>query len=146
MELTYQTNVPIGSKLMILTRSGDLEASSVSGEQGTDNPCVIDYLEFATNSYDKVKILIESPNEAIPVLLHSGLFKDGDRLASSIRPDNIVNHASGMWDVLEYNRTTNVYKFRLRMPLYFPKGVLLSVENTDSLTQKAGFYALVRYL
>ena len=143
MVITYQTNVPAGREIEQKVRIGNLTAGQISNEQGVLNDAVIlEYLEFATNSKDKVRLLIGNSSYTFV----GGISINGSTTATSITPKNIVDNTLGLFEVLQYNENTNLYKFRLKNPIVFAKGLSLKMENTGTETQTAGLMALIRKL
>lgn len=144
MELAYIVNNEIGGANLHQVRIGSLAASSLSNDVlNTDAATVIDYLEFATDSKDKVRIFIIDKSSTDNVA--TGISTNGASLLTSARPNNLVN--IGSWEVLAYNETTNNYKFvfRLRGQI-FTKGVRIYVENQDTDAHNAGVMVLARTL
>lgn len=129
----------IGAKDCIFyPRSGSLAAGANSVLVNTSKPFVIDYLEWSCNSINAVRIQIEVTTK--DGVKHIGVIPstNGSSLQSSTRPDNILNNYSGIWDILEFNESTNAYKFRLNLRgVECPKGVKITLENTGSNTQSA---------
>lgn len=143
MVITYQTNVPAGREIEQKVRIGSLTAGQISNEQGVLNEAVIlEYLEFATNSKDKVRLLFGNSTATFV----GGITPTGSSISTSITPKNIVDNSMGLFEVLEYNENTNLYKFRLKQPIVFAKGLSLKMENTGTETQTAGLMALIRKL
>lgn len=145
MELAYIVNNNIGSALQRGVRVGSLAAGTTSGNTvDTNVPTVLEFLEFATDSLDKVRINIldKATNDNVA----NGIALNGASILTSARPNNLVNVSS--WDVVAYNETTNTYKFSFKLRgLIFPKGVTINVENTDtSAAHNAGVYSLSRTL
>lgn len=110
--------------------------------ENTTDQLVLDYLEFATNSLDKIRIRIYNGySMALVSLRPDGSGREG------FTPKAITETVSGFWDVMEYNTTSNVYKFRFRTnELKFPLGLRISVENTDAVAKNCGVYAFGRII
>lgn len=143
MVVTYQTNVPAGREIEQKIRVGNLSPGQSSNEQGVLNEAVIlEYLEFSTNSNNKVRLLIGNSN----VIFSGGINSTGSSVSTSITAENIIKNSLGLFEVLEYNENTNLYKFRLKQPMIFARGLSLKMENTGTEIHTAGLMALIRKL
>lgn len=104
----------------------------------TDTLFVLDYLEWSCNHDNDIRIQIEvNTSKGVQ---HIGTIPsvDGGVMNVSARPNNILNHRSGIWDILEYHEGNNQYKFRLNLRgLEFPKGCNIYIENTGDVSRKA---------
>lgn len=142
---TVKTKNDLGDDRFLLDKYGAREPGlgeqfiyeSADGEQ-----IILDYLEFATNSLDKIRIRIYNGySMALVSLRPDGSGREG------FTPKAITETVSGFWDVMEYNTTSNVYKFRFRTnELKFPLGLRISVENTDAVAKNIGVYGFGRII
>ena len=123
--------VDICSEMKHFVRGCSINASTSVQIANIGYPFALEHLEFSCDSLNKVRIKITPPDVSYNVLYN--ISTDGASISISARPDNIVNTASGLWDILEHDENNNLYKYRLRLNgLKFPQGVLIELENTDS--------------
>lgn len=140
---TVRVKEDLGNDRFLLDKYGPREPGA--GEQfifESSDQIVLDYLEFSTNSLDKVRIRIYN-GYTLPLV---SLRPDGSG-REGFSPKLITDTVSGFWDVLDYNTSSNVYKFRFRTnELKFPLGLRVSIENTDIVAKNIGVYGFGRII
>lgn len=140
---TVRVKNDLGNDRWILDKYGPREpglGEQFIYESAANEQVTIDHLEFATNSLDKVRIRIyHGSTLALTSLRPDGSGREG------FTPKLITDTVSGFWDVLEYNTSSNVYKFRFHpTEMKFPLGLRISVENTDTVSKNVGVYGFGR--
>lgn len=118
-------------------RFGALGAGTESILLDTTKPVFIDYIEWSCNDKTDIKLDIQttiSGGVNTNILVIPSI--DGGSIINATRPHYILENYSGIWDILEYNESQSVFKFRLRLKnLEFSKGVKISVSNTGSVSR-----------
>lgn len=140
--LDEKTN--IGKERFIIERYGVLEANSgqVVLFENIEDQIVLDYLEFSTNSLENIRLRIFNGNTQAMVSMTTN---GAGRLGFTAK--DIDFSVNGMFDVLEFNTSSNVYKFRLNLKeLKLPYGMRVSIENTASTDYNCAVYAFGRVL
>lgn len=104
----------------------------------TDAPYILEYLEWATNHEEDVRIEILAKTQDGATAISRTVDKRGDGLRSYANPSTIINHNSGMWDILDGDDNANAYKFCLRLQgLEFPNGITVNIINNGETRRNA---------
>ncbi|GAB6423422.1 hypothetical protein bcgnr5372_28220 [Bacillus luti] len=96
----------------------------------TTSPCAIDSLVFSTNNALDGQIRILAIKNGIPTPI-SLISSDGSTV-QPFTPSLINQYATGIFDTLVYDVTSNLYKFNLKESMYFPEGVKITLKNRNA--------------
>lgn len=138
-KLSVKSLNEIGTKSVYANRSGALVANKEETVIDINEPVIIDYLSFSTNSqsFGAIRIL-PRVNGALTSI--SDIKSDGTGV-SSFNPGSIKDNVISFFDIAEYDVTNLKYKF-FKEGLYFPEGVMITVKNFNS-TDTINMAALV---
>lgn len=142
-KLSVQLTGSIGKKSLYVSRYGELAAGTEEVVLDTTSPCVIDYLEFATNNNLYVQVRIMARVNGTPTswtILHYG--------ATGIvgfYPGDINQSVSALFDILLYDTTNNRYKVASKN-LQFPEGVKITLRSVSTTAANAGIILIGREL
>ena len=113
----------IGEELIseIFTESFTEGGSSLVYEN--DNPIIIDHLQFAANDHNAQIRLFDKHNNVI----RGDLLPDGTGENPSL-VDWINTRASGLWEILVFDKDNKLFKFQLKNPpLVLPEGLKIEL-------------------
>lgn len=121
-------------------RAGAWEATLLN----TTKPTVVDHLEFSTDSATLARLRIFIIKDGVELPLRT-LNTVGSALIN-FTPADLTSNSTSLFQILEFNDTSNIYKLSLRNPLYLPEGGRITISNTGSTAINVGALLTGRYL
>lgn len=137
----------IGVNNFVINQNYSIVALGIEEVVSINNPCIVDYLEWSTNSLNSVRLKLRQKINGVNVGLTYPK-NDGSGAQESLTPDRINTHLPGFVEILAYDVDNNFYKFRITGDVFkfFPEGMQIEFQNAGASTFNAAIMVVGRNL